>query len=183
MAFLVYRRRELFDHDVLDATGENFSLAGYNLIWKAWKQQNQPLRKGWHVSAHDLIAILTDGKESYDTRRLIIDYNPSSKERIGLIELLDIYLYTWDGASASEASWTPMMLKLRDVSEEWVDGELTADKKEQRIQRLTPAPYGVPFVEFLYLQGDAKGWRWGPNGNTNAVFIHAEARDYFRQYF
>ncbi|HXV67999.1 MAG TPA: hypothetical protein VD738_03665 [Nitrospira sp.] len=183
MAFLVYSRTLDAGHDVLRVTANHFSLAGYNLVWKAWKQRGQPIRKGWHVSADDLITILTDGQESYNTRRLIIDYDPRSKERIALIELLDIHLYTWDGASLSEASWTPMMLQMRDVFEEWFDRELTPDEKAIRIERVTPKTYGDPFVEFLYLQGDRKGWNWGRNGATNAVFLHAEARDYFRQYF
>jgi hypothetical protein len=183
MAFLVYSRTLRGGNDVLEATGDHFSLAGYNLVWKAWKQRGQPIRKGWYVSAEDLITILTDGKHSYDTRRLIIDYDPRSKERIALIELLDIHLYTWDGASPTEAGWTPMMLKMRDVVEEWFDHKLATDEKAKRIQTLTPKTYGEPFVEFLYLHGDGKSWNWGRNGATNAVFLHAEARDYFRQYF
>jgi hypothetical protein len=182
VAFLVYRRHR-GGPEVLGATGNNFSLAGYNLIWKAWQAKGRPLRTGWRIDADELVRLLTDGQESYDTMRLLIDYDPRSTQRIVLIELLDIYLYTWDGASATQAGWTPMMLKMRDVLEEWPETKFTADEKAQRIAKLVSPSYGEPFVEFLYLNGDASGWNWGRNGATNAVFLHAEARDYFRQYF
>jgi len=43
--------------------------------------------------------------------------------------------------------------------------------------------YGTEFVEFLYLRGDDGGWNWGGTGVTNSVFLHGQARDYFRQFF
>jgi hypothetical protein len=84
MAFLVYRRRLENGQDVLEATGEHFSLAGYNLIYAAWEKKGKPIRQGWQVSANDLIELYSEGKASYDTLRLIIDYHPNSKERIVL---------------------------------------------------------------------------------------------------
>jgi hypothetical protein len=171
-------------NEVLYKASPQFSLAGHNLIWIAWKQRGRPIGVGWSVSAADLIAILTNGEGSYETRRLIIDYDPKSKKRIALIELLDIYLYTWnDDEIPTQAGWTPMMLKLREVVLEPLDHELTPSEKDERLKILWPKSYEDPFIEFLYLQGDTRGWNWGRNGSTNAVFLHGAARDYFRQYF
>jgi hypothetical protein len=76
-----------------------------------------------------------------------------------------------------------MMLHMRDVLEEWPDHPFTAEIKAKHIESLKAPLYGNDFMEFLYLNGDDKGWNWGRNGSTNAAFIHGEARDYFRQYF
>ena len=49
-----------------------------------------PLDQGWHVSADELIQIDNNGLQTYDTRRMVIDFDPNARRRIGLIELLDI---------------------------------------------------------------------------------------------
>jgi len=51
MAFLVYKKQ----NGMLIATGEKFSLAGYNLIYRLWEKRGKPTEQGWHVSANDLI--------------------------------------------------------------------------------------------------------------------------------
>jgi len=114
--------------------------------------------------------------------RLLIDYKPNSKEHIALIELLEIYLFTWDGASINEVGWTVMMLRGRDVLDKWPEEEVTPEIKKNYIDLIDNPNYSSgDFVEFLYLQGDK--WSWGRNGSTNAVFLHGETREYFRKYF
>jgi hypothetical protein len=49
MAFLVYRRRLENGKDVLEATGDHFRLAGYNLIYGVWKRKGKPIREGWRA--------------------------------------------------------------------------------------------------------------------------------------
>src|SRR5205085_6938302 len=95
MAFLLYERVIQNGTSILRPTGQNFRLAGYNLIFQAWQKRGKPINKGWHVSADELIALHTSGAENYQTRRLIIDFHPRSVRRIGFIELLDIYAYTY----------------------------------------------------------------------------------------
>ena len=183
MAFLVFERTNVSEGSgVLRPTGECFRLAGRNLIYQAWEKRCKPLDEGWHVSATELIRIHSSGLQTYDTRRLVIDFAPNSRRSIGLVELLDIYAYTW-GYDTGEAVWTPLMLRLRDLYYKEFDHEITEQQKEEKIKQLPEPNDDSDLVEFLYLQGEQGGWNWGPNGMTNAAFLKGGARDYFRPFF
>ena len=183
MAFLVFERSFIGDKHVLCPTGETFRLGGYNLIFQAWQKLGNPLDAGWHVSADDLVRFQTDGMHDSSSRRLIIDFDPNAKWRIGLIELLDIYAFTWSDGNGGPA-WTPLMLRLRDVHYEEFDPPIDTVCKAEILRELPePSSDTSDFVEFLYLNGPMYGWNWGKNGMTNAVFLQGAARDYFRQYF
>ena len=183
MAFLIFECTDGSKGSVvLRPTGESFCLAGYNLIYQAWEKCGQPLDQGWHMSADDLIRIHSNGLQTYDTRRMVIDFHPKARWRIGLIELLDVYAYTW-GNDSGKAAWTPLMMRLRDVHYEEYDHEITDQKKSEIMQQLRERDDAPDFVEFLYLNGSKKGWTWGMNGMTNAAFLKGEARAYFRQFF
>lgn len=179
MAFMIYIR----NNGKLNYTGQSFSLAGYNLIYRLWEKCGRPTDAGWHLEADELIREHTDGKESIKTNALLIDFHPNASNRVGIIELLDVYAYTYSGATKANVSWTPMMLRLRDVLYEEYDAPITYAEKEQRISSLSDPDNKDDFVEFLYLNGQDKGWNWGRNGMTNAAFIHGPAREYFRRYF
>lgn len=183
MTFHLFECQQSDGRDVLRLTDQGFRLAGYNLLYRAWVARGKPIDQGWRVSADELIAILTGGEESYTTRRLIIDFHPSNMNRIALIELQEIFLFNWAGQISGAVSWTPMMLRLREVRDEWVDSPMSAEQRRELVARLEVDEYGAEFVEFLYLQGDDGSWVWGRNGSTNAAFLHGEARDYFRQFF
>ena len=129
MAFLYYQRK----NNKLIKTGKSFGLAGDNLIYQLWESRSKPTDQGWHVSADDLIRKYSNGNESYETGRLLIDFDPNSKWRIGLIELLDIYIFTYRGSKRDEASWSPMMLRLRDVMYEEFENEISKEEKEKNI--------------------------------------------------
>lgn len=185
MAFLVYERFRDSRENLIRPTGEGFSLAGRNvgLIYKAWESMAKPTNEGWHVSADELIRIQSDGAHDASTRLLVVDWHPDSKWRIGLIELLDIYAYTWSDDNIG-ASWTPLMLRFRDVRyEDQHEGLETSQRQEIMAILPEPSSDAPDFVEFLYLNGDDKGWTWGMSGMTNAAFLSGEARDYFRQFF
>ena len=180
MAFLMFERTiGSGGVRVLRPTGESFSLAGFNLIYRAWRNCGQPINKGWQVSADELIKLYSEGFQTYDTRRLLIDYAPNSRRRIGVIELLDVHAYTW--GTDGRAVWTPLMLRLQDVYEEEYDHEITDREKSEAMRELREPESSSDFVEFLYL--NAPNWNWGMAGPTNAAFIHGEARAYFRKFF
>ena len=179
MAFIVYKK----ENGKLIAINETFSLAGYNLIYRLWVNRERPTDQGWHISADDLIKVHTEGKESYKTRGLLVDFDPKSKRRIGIIELLDIYIYTFSSTKPDEAGWSPMMLRFRDIMYEEFEKEITLDAKYGKIMEIDDFENKGDFVEFLYLNGSDKGWKWGMNGMTNAAFIQGPAREFFRQYF
>jgi hypothetical protein len=114
---------------------------------------------------------------------LVVDFHPTAKNRVGLVELLDIYAFTWAYSSRRKASWTPLMLRMRDLFYREYARPLTKTKRSAIMDRV-PEPKSPPeFIEFLYLNGDDKSWNWGRVGATNAVFLQGEARDYFRQFF
>lgn len=167
----------------LNYTDQYFSLAGYNLIYRVWTKRGRPTDAGWHVSADELIREHTEGKESIRTNAFLIDFHPSARTRVGIIELLDVYAYTYSGATNADARWTPIMLRLRDVLYEEYDAPITDAEKGQIISSISDPNNKVDFVEFLYLNGSDKGWNWGRNGMTNAAFIHGPAREYFRRFF
>lgn len=183
MAFLFFERIVSNGKPVFRPTGESFSLGGYNLIYQAWMHRGSPLDTGWHVSANDLIQLLTNGAHDCLTRRLIIDFDPKATWRIGLIELMDVYAYTWSDGNGGP-SWTPLLLRLRDVHYEEYAPPIDQTRKTAILANLPePASDISDFIEFLYLNGPAYGWNWGKNGITNAVFLQGAARDYFRQFF
>lgn len=183
MAFLIFDRAASSARVKLRPTTESFSLAGYNLIHTAWQKRGSPLDTGWHVTADDLIRLHFDNQHTSETKRLLIDFDPNSTRRIGLIELLDVYAFTWrDGSGGPE--WTPLMLRMRDVFYQEYDPPLDEARKTGILSELDEPAAGVPdFVEFLYLNGPRYSWNWGRNGMTNAVFLQGAARDYFRQFF
>jgi len=148
--------------------GGGFHRAGYHLFYRAWQGLGSPVDSGWHVSADELIKLHTNGVESAATRALLIDFDPKAQWRIGIIELLDIYIYTY-GYGKEEPNWSPMMLRLRDIFYEEYDPKFDQTKKDAILANLPDPPNSNDFVEFLYLNGP---WGWGKNGMTNAAFIH-----------
>lgn len=100
MAFLEFECFQTEGERLVRPTGNNFSLAGNNLIKRAWERRGRPLDTGWYVSEEELIRIHSAGTHDCLTRRLVIDFDPNATQRIGLVELLDVYAYTWgDGTS------------------------------------------------------------------------------------
>ena len=183
MAFLLFERDVVGGRSMIHPTGTGFSLGGYNLIYRSWLAHGSPVDTGWRTTSDELIQILTDQVHSYANRRLIIDFDPNATWRIGLIELLDVYAYTWSDGNGGP-SWTPLMLRLRDVHYEEYDSPIDQAQKTEILCDLPePALDSPDFVEFLYLNGPAYGWNWGKNGMTNAVFLQGAARDYFRKFF
>jgi hypothetical protein len=183
MGFLLFEKGIVGGKVKIRPTGAVFSLAGYNLLYRSWLAQGSPVDKGWHTSAGELIRILSDQAHSYETRRLIIDFDPKATWRIGIVELLDVYAYTW-GDGKGGPSWTPLMFRLRNVFYEEYDAPIDEARKTQILSELDePDSDTEDFVEFLYLNGPAYGWNWGKNGMTNSAFLEGAARDYFRRFF
>lgn len=128
MAFLLYEKKDGY----LVNTGTHYSLAGYNLIYKLWKKHGSPINQGWEMSVDELIKEYTSEKGSMYTHSLLIDFAPKSSERIGIIEILNIYAYTYarENDNTMVADWTPMMLKLRDVFYEEYESKISKEEKD-----------------------------------------------------
>ncbi|MBK9540742.1 MAG: hypothetical protein IPO49_00325 [Bacteroidetes bacterium] len=181
MAFLIYKKETKQDKQFYIHGYENYRLAGWGLIYSLWTKKGKPKNRGWSITSDDL---LKEFNETYSsqTHSLVIDFHPSSTERIGLIEIENIHLFTYGNDDA--VFWTPMMLELRDVYYDEDFENLTQEEKQKIISEIEPLPNRqATFFEFLYLNGDDKSWNWGKNGMTNAAFIFNDARQYFAKYF
>ena len=75
------------------------------------------------------------------------------------------------------------MLKFHDVFYQKYEQEISPTQKAEIMNAIPCDFHGADFIEFLYLNGDDKGWNWGRSGMTNAAFLHDAARDYFREFF
>ncbi len=182
MTFMVFERHVTEGTAAFRPTGGGFKLAGYQLLHQAWVGRGKPLNQGWHVSRDELLDLHFGVGEKRNDPHLIIDFHPSATGRIGLIEPMDIWAYTF-GDETGKAVWTPLMLRLRDVFYKEYDEALTPEARAEIIGK-TPVDFdGQESIEFLYLNGDDRGWNWGRNGMTNAAFLQGEARVYFRQFF
>ncbi len=180
MSFLVFEQFTTDTGPALRPTGDYFKLAGYNLLHRAWERLGRPIDQGWHVSRDDLLDLHFGAARPSDAR-LIIDFHPTAAGRIGLIEPLDIYAYTF--GDGGHATWTPLMLRLHDVFYEEYEVPLTPQGRAEIVNRVPTDFHGQEAIEFLYLNGDDHGWNWGRNGMTNAAFLQGGARDYFRRFF
>ena len=149
MAFLVFERlQDNQGRTVLRYNGASFSLAGYNLLFKAWEKRGKPLDQGWHVSANELIEIHSNGAETFATMRLVSDINPNISNGIFLVELLDIYAYTW-GYGTDKAVWTPFMLRLRQILYEEYDDEIVETERIRIFQEVPEPTDNTEYIEFL----------------------------------
>jgi len=185
MAFLLYERIQNKDDIVIVPTGINFKLAGYNAIYDLWKERGCPFNCGWNISMEDLNKYYQKKLDTNCHYHFIIDFDPNSKSRIGLIEILDIYVFTVGADNGKNIAWNPLMFRMQDIFyEEYSTNNFPADKGKLISKIIYPSNNeSKEFVEFLYLNGDDKYWNWGRNGMTNAAFIQGEVRKYFKQYF
>lgn len=179
MSFLLYNKKIDNDKVFYLNKNQNYKLGGYGLIYQAWEKKGKPINKGWSVTASELLSHYEEDFDA-DEHLLLIDFDPNSKYRIGIIEIEKMHVYTYGNAEDGSVYWSPMMWELRNVFYEEEYEDLNEEEKGKIISEIEIFPDRSRNVEFLYLQG---GWNWGRNGSTNAAFIPDEARDYFRQFF
>ena len=193
MAFYLYKREERqveykikeWFQQVKQVKLSSFGKAIYNL----WLQKEKPLNLGWHININELLHVLTDGMGNSNSDRLVIDFHPTAKSRIALIDVLDIYAYTYGDSKRNKSDWSIIMPRLRDVyidkleqKKDFEDIERT--NREFSIDKRQDDP-ALDIYEFLYLHGDydKQPWNFGRVGQVNAAFIHKPARDYFKNFF
>lgn len=177
MSFLLYQKVFKEDKIFYLNSNSNYKLAGFGLIHSLWIKLGRPINSGWSITSEQILKEVNP-EYSEVSHSLIIDYHPSSKEEIGLIEINKIHLYTY--GENNKALWTPMMLLLNDV---YYNDDIQEQNKDELINSFEPLINGKKIFEFLYLNGDNYSWNWGRSGMTNAAFIHEEARRYFSPFF
>jgi len=179
MPFYLYKRikedgKECFKVD------KSISLAGYNVIYSLWNKQGKPINKGWHIDIDTLINDITSGKGNYKTHAIIIDLMPSNKYEINLMELLDIWAYP--EGKKEKISWIPLMLRIREIYYYW-DSKGNIQNRQSILDKFCNPEYSDDIFEFLYLQGEDRGWNWGRVGQVNGALIYKDARNYFKMHF
>lgn len=170
MPFYLYTTN---NSDNLYTNQGNISIAGYNLIYSFWDNNKKPLNEGWKILNSEIKTYFNNDNK-YKDCKLLIDFFPSSTEEIVMMEIIDIYIYTY--GEDKKAIWSPLMLKLRDC---YYDDNF----KEKDISKIKLYEYNEDIFEFLYISGDDRGWRWSKVGRVNGALLHKPAREYFKKYF
>ncbi|MCP4631885.1 MAG: hypothetical protein GY855_03085 [candidate division Zixibacteria bacterium] len=152
-------------------------LAGENAIKKLWKEKGAWLEKGWHIKEVEILKDVLNVDP--DTHRIIIELNPSSKEYLYLLELEDIFGFTYENEKEKgKADWTPLMLRLKDVCSKKLK---ETDDRQKELERFEINAKKDCIYEFLYLHGEKRKWNWGRVGGVNGALLHKHAREYFKK--
>ncbi|MGO9567824.1 MAG: hypothetical protein ACLP5H_09815 [Desulfomonilaceae bacterium] len=152
------------------------SMGGKNTIYGGWVRRGSPLDQGWHMNSDEIIS-QTEKGGTYHSHRIIIDLEPKAPRHVILLEILDIYAFTY--ALNNEPDWTALMFRMRDAFFHQ-EAEMDAAKKENLKQRFQPIDDKRDIFEFVYLQGN---WNPGGVGGWNAPLLHPESLAYFKQFF
>jgi hypothetical protein len=158
-------------------------LAGHNIIYNQWKKKGEPKNEGWHISFTDIESELIDKISPCNRPALLIDYDPGGEEEVVLLQVIDIYPYTYADRETGLIWWSPMMLKMKKVYYHKLTGPINPDQRQNLIITFDLHDHNEEFVEFLYVQGEKGGWSWGKTGRVNAALIPPEARKHFQKYF
>jgi hypothetical protein len=130
MTFLVYetvrKQNQIRLRPTRQTADETYSLP--RLVQRAWNKA-KPANCGWEVSADELIRIHTDETQTYETRRLLSNFVPSSAKDIGIVEVLHIYAFTY--VTDDRPEWAPFMLKGRDT----FYGKCSSERQEREAGR------------------------------------------------
>lgn len=182
MAFLIFERFMEDGQDLIRDTGEQYKLAGNNLLRAAWERRERPLEQGWHVSASELLSIHSEGKFNDSTHILASDFMPSASHEIGIVSILDVYGFSYCADDPSDPEWSPLMIRYGGLFNHYEPGGLSDSRKAVLLARIPDRGPEVAdeSVGFLYLKDD---WTFGPGGTVNTPFISGAARDYFRRFF
>lgn len=183
MAFMMYKKVRKGNEVFYKNENVSFRLAGHNLIYKLWCMKNKPINEGWTITADNLLNEYDETNRNNQTHALIIDFHPSAKYRIGLVEIKKIHLYTYGEKENAKAHWSPIMLELETLFYNDNYKKLLPEEKLKIINEIPESVDREKIIEFLYLNGDDYSWNWGSNGMTNAAFLHKEAIDFFKDYF
>lgn len=187
MSFMLFWKERIEDKLCYINDHDEFSLAGNKngLIHQMWIKRGKPINQGWTVTANDLLGVYAEEYKypNYNSEEyaLIIDFHPTSTDRIGLLEIERIHIYTYGDEDYVE--WSPLMLELSEIYSLSGIKNFSNDIKEKILDRIEVKLQREKIIEFLYLNGDDYSWNWGKNGKTNAAFIYKDSRNFFKRFF
>lgn len=181
MAIYLYKQSRSIENASFEIV-DSVAMAGYNVIYNQWKKKGEPRNEGWQIESNDLVNELQAKVGPDYCPAILIDYDPSGKEEVVLLQVNHIYAYTYACEDTGKVWWTPIMIRMRKVFEKSLPDGVDAKQRKNLISRFD-AEYQEEVIEFLYLQGEDRGWNWGMVGRVNAALIPPDARKFFRQYF
>ena len=100
MAFKLFKKERSGTAVYYSDTGQEYRLAGHQLLYKLWNKRNKPVECGWSVTADDLLKEHGEGLSSGD-HALVIDFDPNSQKSIGLVEIEVIHVFTYGNDSGA----------------------------------------------------------------------------------
>ena len=156
-------------------------LAGKNgIIYRLWNKIGK-LKNRWHISKKDIIVDVRGTQSDYAQYTVIIDAAPSVKNLVDLVELQEIFVYTYLNDESKTADWSNLMLVVKDIL--WEE-KVSEEQKESLTKKFSrPPTLGDDIFTFLYLHGETRAWNFGRLGQMNGAWIHKPAREYFKTVF
>jgi hypothetical protein len=157
------------------------AIGGRNLIYRIWNKRRKPIKELWVIDREELIQEATNGMNS-TTHRIFFYYKPYAENQKGLllIEPMKIYAYTYE--ECGKPDWTILFLKMKELINAESNRILTRVEREKLIKNISGPIRHKNVYEFLYLQGEDGGWKWGMVGNVNAALIYSDALNEFKKY-
>ena len=160
---------------------KKINLAGYNAVFKLWEKKGKPLERGWNITKEELIEYALGKEGEVDMHSALIEITPSRKNEINLLEVLDIYLYTYREKKTEKAGWSNLMLRLGEI----FGTDLESEEDKARLTKEFPFKRWPEenVYTFLYLKGEEGSWNWSRRGQMNGALIFKEAAAYFKEFF
>lgn len=171
--FYLYKKTEDGDYQAVssDEQIQEFSFAGKTpgSLFTHWQEKGR-ISGGWEVSIEEFRNKYLESRADLDNNiHFIIDYFPTSKTAVALVEIEYFYAFTYLSPNRNDALWTILMLQLKGIFDKPIENP--QDKK----RRFRPENT-TDIIEFLYLQ---KTWSPGRVGGVNAALIYNDALKYF----
>ena len=146
---------------------KQISLAGKNSIYRLWNKMGRPIKIGWHISKKDIIVNVRGTESDYAQYTVIIDAAPSVKNLVDLVELQEIFVYTYGNDESKTANWSNLMLVVKDILWEENVSDAQIESLTKKFSR--PLTLGDDIFTFLYLYGEKRAWNFGRLGQMNGA--------------
>lgn len=157
---------------------KDIKMAGSYALQSIWNKRGRP-RRDWHISHDELVQYALQSAPPVKGPQVLIDVKPRSEDRINLVALDDVYVFTiLKDESTREAEWSVYMLRCHDLIPE---KEVSPKQKATLVKCFKPEPgRNEEWFTILYLRN---GWKPPGPSSTNGAWLNKETRNYFKQFW